>query len=135
MNSGSSGGFNRTTYDRCAYQKKLYESVDPLGHIMYPGKFENCRKCVQDETQFWRPFDAKIVDAESELKNITRIYTRCPQYKYSPACKTSRNCISTFDKSNPIVLAQENCPIVRSNIPKMYGTGYNLQTEPFCKPR
>ena len=88
MNSGSSGGFNRTTYDRCAYQKKLYESVDPLGHIMYPGKFENCRKCVQDETQFWRPFDAKIVDAESELKNITRIYTRCPQYKYSPNLST-----------------------------------------------
>jgi len=131
----SSGGFSRQRYDRCAYQKDLWQSVEPLGWMMYPGKFENCGKCTYDEKSFWRPFDGQIVDAESELKNITRRATRCPQYKYLPGCAKSCYCTNTFDKTNPIVLAQEVCPIVHNNIPRMRGKGYELNTEPFCARR
>jgi hypothetical protein len=130
----SSGAFNRQKYDRCAYQKDLYESVSPLSWMMYPGKFENCSKCTVNEKNFWRPFDGDIVDRESDLKNITRRSSRCPQ-KYLPNCKKSATCTNTFDPSNPIVLAQEVCPIVFNNIPKMYGPGYELKTEPFCQKR
>jgi len=132
---GSIGGFSKTKYDRCAYQKDLYESVSPLAWNMYSGKFENCGKCTYDENSFYRPFDASVVDRESELKNITRRASRCPQYKYLPNCKKSAYCTNTFDPSNPIVLPQEVCPIVHNNIPRMTGPGYELKTEPFCAKR
>ena len=129
----NSGGFARSLYDNCAYQKDLYQSVEPLGFMLYPGKYENCSKCIYDKNNFWRPFDSQIVDAESELSNRTRKATRCAQYKYSPNCKKSCNCTSTFDKTNPIVMPQELCPIVYNNIPRIRGPGYVLNTEPFCE--
>ncbi len=131
----NTGGFTRSLYDRCAYQKDLYQSVEPLGFQMYPGKYENCSKCTYDETQFWRPFDGQIVDAESELTNRTRRYTRCPQYKYLPGCKKSCYCTNTFDKSNPVVMAQEACAIVSNNLPRILGPGYELDTSPMCSMR
>jgi hypothetical protein len=130
----NAGGFTRLQYDRCAYQKDLYQSVEPLGFQMYPGKFENCSKCTYED-QFWRPFDAQIVDAESELRNITRRATKCPQYMYNAGCKKSCFCTSTFDKSNAIVMPQEVCSIVTNNIPRQVGVGYSLETEPFCTKR
>jgi hypothetical protein len=132
---GDSAGFTRLGYDRCAYQKKVYQSTEPLGYMMYPGAHENCAKCTYDEKFFPRPFDPRIVDAESELKNITRRQTRCPQYKYLPGCKKSCYCTNTFDPTNPIVMDQSICPIVHNNIPRLLGPGYDLQTEPFCKKR
>jgi hypothetical protein len=55
------GSFNRMIYDRCAYQKELYESTSPLQHQLYEGKFEHCEKCTH-EGKFYRPFD--LVDVE-----------------------------------------------------------------------
>jgi len=131
---GDSAAFSRLMYDRCAYQKDLYQSVEPLGYQMYPGKHENCSKCTKND-YFPRPFDGNVVDAESELKNITRRATRCPQYKYNKGCKKSCYCTNTFDPRNPVVLPQEVCPIVHNNIPQIMGPGYTLQTEPFCPKR
>ena len=118
--SGEASGFSKLSYDRCAYQKKIYQSVEPLGYMLYAGAYENCNKCRQDK--FWRPFDKDIIDTESDLKNITRRNTKCPQYKYSPNQK----------KSYPTVLPSELCPIVHSNIPQVSGSGYKLRTEPYC---
>lgn len=129
----NAGGFSRLEYDNCAYQKKLFQSVSPLEYQMYAGKFENCDKCTLNKDQFWRPFDREIVDAESELTNRTRRATRCPQFKYGPLCKKSCGCTSTFDRSNPIVMPQEACPIVRNNIPKILHKGYRLNTGPACR--
>ena len=70
MNIGSS---NRLIYDNCAYQKRLYESTAPLDYQLYQGKFENCKKCVQDK--FWTPY--KLVDIETELRNQNRPATHC----------------------------------------------------------
>lgn len=131
MNGGDSGGFNRLIYDRCEFEKRTKESTDPLSWRMYPGKYENCKKCIYDN-QFTRPFDNDIVDRESELKGISRRASRCGQFKYNPGCKKSAQCTSTFDPSNPIVLAQEVCPIIHNNIPRINGPGYTLDTEPFC---
>lgn len=116
---GNSTGLN---YDSCAYKKQVDESTSPLIYQMYEGKFENCNKCKYD--QFWRVYD--LVNVESELLNITRPNTKCELQKYNPTCKKSKNCISTFDPSLPVVFAPEVCPIVQTNIPKLTHPGYVL---------
>lgn len=128
MNTGSS---NRPIYDACSYQKRLYESTSPLAYQLYQGKHENCNKCIYDK--FYVPYQPEIVDIESELKNITRPLSDCDQFKYSPKCKKSGLCISTFDKTVPIVLAPEVCPIIYNNIPRQTNPGYRLPNPNFCK--
>jgi len=128
MNTGSS---NRPIYDACSYQKRLYESTSPLAYQLYQGKHENCNKCIYDK--FYVPYQPEIVDIESELKNITRPLSDCDQFKYSPKCKKSGLCISTFDKTAPIVLAPEVCPIIYNNIPRQTNPGYRLPNPNFCK--
>lgn len=131
MNSGSNGSFNRLMYDNCSYQKSLYESTSPLSYNMYQGKYENCNKCISDK--FYVPYQPEIIDVESELWNITRPISDCDQFKYSPACKRSGLCLSTFDKSAPVVFAPEVCPIVYNNIPRQTHPGYHLPDPDFCK--
>ena len=130
MNSGS---FNRLIYYKCAYEKNLSQSVEPLHYVMYSGKFENCSKCTYNDKSFWHPYDLEIIDTESELKGINRIVSKCPQHKYSPNCKKSEYCMSTYDDSSPVVLSQELCPIVHNNIPRVCGPGYELKKESYCK--
>jgi hypothetical protein len=49
-----------------------------------------------------------------------------------PGCKRSGLCLSTFDKSVPVVLAPEVCPIVYNNIPRVNNPGYALGDPNFC---
>ncbi len=125
MNIGSS---NRTLYDNCDYQKRLYESTSPLAYALYQGKFENCGKCLHDK--FWTPY--QLVDIETELRNQTRPLSNCDQFKYNPNCKKSGLCMSTFDKDVPVVLAPEVCPIIYNNIPKQTHPGFTLPEANFC---
>ncbi len=128
MNQGSS---NRQIYDNCNYEKRLYESTSPLTYQLYFGKHENCKKCVHDN--FPVKYQASIVDAESELKNITRPLSECDQFKYSPSCKRSGLCLSTFDKKATVVLPPEVCPIIYNNIPRQNHPGYHLPNPNICK--
>lgn len=125
MNIGSS---NRLIYDNCAYQKKIYESTSPLDYNLYQGKFENCKKCLHDK--FWTPY--QLVDIETELRNQNRPLSHCDQFKYNPSCKKSQICLSTFDKSVPVVLAPEVCPIVHNNIPVTKDVGYKVPQQSAC---
>jgi hypothetical protein len=127
MNIGSS---NRQLYDTCNYEKRLYESTSPLGYRLYEGAFESCSKCLADERIFIRPMD--LVDYESELHNLNRPLSDCDQFKYNPMCTKSGMCISTFDKSVPIVYAPEICPIIYNNIPKMKTPGYTIPQDNLC---
>ncbi len=124
------GGYNRLSYDNCAYQKRLYESTSPLLYNLYEGKFENCNKCTY-KNEFWRPYD--LVDLESELLNITRPNTKCPQLKYHPDCKKSKLCTSTFEPNLPVVVDSQVCPVVHNNIPRMRHPGFHVQE--FACPR
>jgi hypothetical protein len=123
------GSSNRSKYDSCEYEKSLMESVAPLSYMLYDGKFENCEKCIYDN-KFYRRYD--LVDAESEILNITRPNTKCPQGKYNPFCKKSPNCWSTFDSSMPIAPVPDICPIVFNNIKKMKTPGYNVPNSEIC---
>lgn len=128
MNNGSS---NRQLYDTCNYEKRLYESTSPLSYQMAFFKHENCNKCIQDN--FYVKYQPEIVDVESELLNITRPLSDCDQFKYSPTCKRSGLCLSTFDKSAPVVLAPEVCPIIYNNIPRQTNPGYKVPSANICR--
>lgn len=133
MNTGIS---DRTIYDDCSYKKELKQSVSPLSYRLYEGAHEHCKKCVQDN--FYRPYD--LVDNESELKNITRRLTNCPEFKYNPDCKPEDNtddykCMSTFDKNVPVVLAPEVCPVVKTNLVMPKTPGYTADTGEICIPK
>ena len=131
----SPGGFTGTSYDKCAYQRDLSESVSPLQYQLLFAKYENCDKCVYNDRSFFTKTNGQIIDIDSELKNITRRYSKCPQYKYNPGCKKSCHCTSTFDPQNPIILAPENCPIIFNNIPRIHDRGYRLNdVQPTCPP-
>ena len=125
------GFSSRLPYDPCAYNKTLSESVAPYSYITYDGKFENCNKCVHDK--YTRPFDADIVDVESELRNQTRLASSCPIRQYNPKCKNSATCISTYDAKVPVVLAPEVCPIVFNNLNWKGGTGIRNTPPSNCK--
>lgn len=129
MASNDESSMNQLKYDRCAYEKTTYESVHPLEHQIYAGKYEHCDKCVHDGVH-WRPFDTQIVDAESELKGLTRRTSKCGQYQYSPLCDTSAQCTSTYKL--PVVLNPEVCPPVQHNIPQINGPGYALNNASQC---
>lgn len=125
------GGFNRLSYDSCAYDQQLHDSTSPFDYQMYGGKFENCDKCIVDK--FYLKQDPALVDVESELRNITRPYSKCNNLKYSPNCKKSGMCTSTFDKSVPIVPVPEVCPIVFNNIPRQTSPGYTVPSRNICR--
>ena len=133
MNASGNPGFsNRMIYDSCKYSQELQMSTDPLLYRLYQGAYESCNKCTY-EGQFTVPYQPEIVDIESELKNITRPLSDCNQFKYNPNCKRSGMCISTFDKSAPIVLAPEVCPIIFNNIRRQTSSGIRLAPTNFCK--
>ena len=126
MNSGESGSFNRLRYDRCAYEKSLFESTSPMQYRLSMDAFEHQNKCVHDKNSYYHPFDKQIIDTESELRGLGRSTSKCSQNQYNPNCEKSEMCTSTFDSSVPIVLAQEVCPVVKNNLPKILGPGYDL---------
>jgi hypothetical protein len=125
------GASNRPIYDSCNYQRLTQISTSPLAYQMYFGKHESCNKCLYDK--FYVKYQPEIVDVESELKNITRPLSECDQFKYSPTCKRSGLCLSTFDKSVPVVLAPEVCPIIYNNIPRQTHPGYSLPSANICR--
>ena len=126
MNSGESGSYNRLRYDKCAYQKDLAQSTSPLNYRMSMDAYENPNKCVFDKNSFYHPFDDEIVKTESELKGLGRLASKCAQNQYNPNCEKSSMCTSTYDPSVPVVYAQEVCPIIKNNLPKILGPGYEL---------
>lgn len=123
------GGFNRSTYDNCAYQQQLQSSVDPLAYMLYFGAHESCSKCIHDK--FYVKY--QLVDVESDLKNITRPLSKCDNFKYKQNCKKSPMCLSTFDPSVPIVPDPSICPIVYNNIPRYTSPGYKLPNQNICR--
>lgn len=114
-NGSNIGSFNHLRYDLCDYNKRIQESVNPCSYQLYFGAYENCKKC-RDE-HFWRRFD--VVDVESDLLNINRPASRCPQFKYNKNCGSSPYCVSTFAPNAPRIYDANVCPIVFNNISKL----------------
>ena len=124
----NAGGLTNLMYDECFHTQSTNQKTAHLSYQLYGGKFENCNKCRQDK--FIRPFD--LIEEESRLQNRVRSATLCSNKKYNPKCKASKMCKSTFDKSNPVVLAPEVCPIIQTNLTKTTDVGYTMPKDDFC---
>lgn len=79
---------NRTSYDVCAYEANLAQSVAPLQYALDPIKYEHCNKCRHEFGLIGGPsvshVTGNLVDLENDLRGQTRPYTHCPTYKYLP---------------------------------------------------
>jgi hypothetical protein len=127
----SIGTFSRLSYDNCAFDKRVEESVSPLAYRTSRFQYENIARCTYDGTQY-APFDTAIVDSETELKGITRPNSRCPNRKYNKNCKKSDICTNTFDSSVPVVYPAWLCPVVYNNIRRNDNVGYVVNNGPYC---
>lgn len=79
---------NRLTYDSCAYNASLNQSVAPLSYVMDPVKYEHCKKCrielgIVGGTAVSH-INGNLVDLENDLRGQNRPNTHCPTYKYLP---------------------------------------------------
>ncbi len=122
---------NRLIYDSCNYNKSLKESVSPLAYQIFPEAHEHSAKCRiefgqnQGTTGVSTPmgtnsiYNGNLIDIESDLKNIIRYNSKCPNHKYKPhscnncnSCKKGLPCNCT--KCNKKVFIHEkSCNIVR----------------------
>lgn len=79
---------NRLTYDTCAYEKSLHQSVTPLQYVLDPIKYENCQKCRMElgivGGTAVSHIKGNLVDLENDLRNQNRPNTHCPSYKFNP---------------------------------------------------
>jgi hypothetical protein len=79
---------NRLSYDACAYNQTLSQSVSPLEYVLDPIKYENCQKCrmelgIVGGTAISH-ISGNLVDLENDLRNQNRPNTHCADYKYAP---------------------------------------------------
>lgn len=79
---------NRLSYDACAYNKALGESVAPLDYILDPVKFEHCDRCRVELGLVGGTavshINGNMVDLENDLRGANRPNTHCPAYKHLP---------------------------------------------------
>jgi len=79
---------NRLTYDSCAYQEALKQSVSPISYVLDPIKYEHCQKCRMElgvvAGTAVSHVSGNLVDLENDLRNQNRPNTHCPSYKYLP---------------------------------------------------
>jgi hypothetical protein len=83
--------FTRDKYDSCEYDKYLQESTAPFQWLS-DSIYENNSHCLVDQSPFLQGSAYGIqrndIDVDSELKNITRANSRCPDKKYDPSKHT-----------------------------------------------
>lgn len=90
----SNMSFNRTIYDDCAYSTELNEQRNMLHYNLNPNKFYN-----QDQKRInfgllggnnVSQSPENLIDLESDLRNQTRLYSRCPIRKFNPTCDINK---------------------------------------------
>lgn len=79
----------RLSDDTCAYRKAIRQSVDPLAYQLEPAKYIHGKRCrpvlgVVGGNNISTLTGEALVDTESELFNITRPASDCPDRKYMP---------------------------------------------------
>ena len=79
---------NRLSYDQCAYQTTLQQSVAPLSYYLDPVRYEHCNKCRMElgivGGTAVSHVSGNLVDLENDLRNANRPNTHCPLYKFVP---------------------------------------------------
>lgn len=132
--------FNRLAYDTCESKVAIKESVSPGLYQMNTPVL--CNTCFQDNPQIisqkgavsmnantdWR-FYAGPVDVETDLLNINRPATRCPDGKYEPRCPNCNVVISGQPCGQGVSNVCLNC---RATLPKGAMCNQDLVNLPDC---
>jgi hypothetical protein len=126
--------FTRDKYDSCAYDKYLEESTGSFKWLSDP-IYENPIQCHIDQSPFMRGNHAHgiqrtDIDVESELLNITRYNSRCPEKKYDP----SKNIVNTraypSNCQDPYLVPEYTRIEKPCNLPGV--STYHLSIHPLC---
>lgn len=79
--------FSKSLYDECNIKKKEQESTGPFKWIT-DSVYESPSACFLDESPFMHnnfySIPSNKVDVESDLRNQTRLLTRCPEGRFNP---------------------------------------------------
>lgn len=85
--------FNRTKYDNCGYAEDLSQSTSSLYYLLDPVKYTNCNKCFMTGQIVGGPAvshtNQNLVDLESRLWNIDRVYSKCSKHQFLPEVNTN----------------------------------------------
>ena len=85
---------NRSKFDDGTYKKDLEQSTGKLKYVLNPQKYNRCIQVRPSQPGLIGrqgvsvPFNKNIIDIESDLKGITRLYSKDPTKKYKPYCPT-----------------------------------------------
>ena len=133
----------KSTYDPCYFRQQLDDMTSLLPFHLSDYKHENCRKCghnlnVEERARRNEMLAKKgskvlpLVDIESELRNQTRYYSRCPEFKYHPDCLTYGSCIKKNDERVVTELPPRICDPRPVTIPRPTYVGYQLPDTQDC---
>jgi hypothetical protein len=90
MSTNGQGSWERSKYDSCNYKYDLQQSVAVNKYLMDPIKTKRCDDCRPPQPGYITSRGVSeqipLVAVDSEMKNITRKYSRCPTNKYVPQC-------------------------------------------------
>lgn len=94
------GNWSRTKYDLGTLETDTRQSTAPLEFRLDPTAAERCNICRAPDSGWIGKqgvsynTNLPLIDTESELKNITRIHSNNPSYKYIPYCPNCGECTS-----------------------------------------
>lgn len=91
--------FTNDFYDKCNLEKKDQESSGPYQYITAP-LYESPDDCFENQSPYMHnqfySIPSNKIDVESDLRNQTRILSRCPETRFDPTklenCKKCENC-------------------------------------------
>ena len=90
---------NRSSYDRCSYQKKMQEVQGQFDYIIYPQMYQNNAKCRMEQGVFGGndvSVVGNLIDLENELRGQNAVLSHCMDFsfderkypkKHLPTCK------------------------------------------------
>lgn len=93
--------FSRSLYDDCNIEKKNLESTGPFKYMTEP-VHESKADCFLNATPFqhntFRNIPSASIDIDSDLRNQTRLLSRCPETRFDPTkldnCQKCEKCNS-----------------------------------------
>jgi len=118
--------WNRTTNDQCAYNKNMGQSTASLSYTLDANKFYNQNDCrntlgLLGGNNVSLPL-SNMVDVESDLFNITRQQSKCPERKYTPKAKPNGNNPCGVNKLKHL----QQCDMIHYT-PRIDHVGYDLK--------
>jgi hypothetical protein len=103
--------FNHLRDDTCNYKRRLNESMNILGYVLSPYRYENANKCRHElglvGGSAVSHVKGNLVDLESDLRGQTRFNSKCWSHEYLPPKEGE---MLKNDKTPPIDITMKHLP-------------------------